>query len=162
MILRIGEDSFLVLSCSNRRSVPLVLGGAVECGTQARAFRMFAHSQNPRSVSERSTERYAVTTPSPLRPGQQLASTTCSTRIVVVRVPSEGVQEFACGGEAMIPAAPGRPSEPASGTGTLLGKRYVDAGDTVEVLCTSPGAGELSYAGVPMAVKSAQALPASD
>lgn len=123
---------------------------------------MFVHSSKPRSVSEQPKERYAVTTPSPLRPGQQLASTDCSTRVVIVRAPSEDAREIACGGTAMVPAAPGRPSGPATGTGTLLGKRYVDVDDTIEVLCTSPGSGELSYAGVPMVVKSAQALPASD
>lgn len=103
-----------------------------------------------------------MTTSSSLRPGQQLASTGCSTRIVVVRAPSEGAQEIACGGSPMVPAPPGRPTATSTDNQTVLGKRYVDADDTVEVLCTTPGAGGLSYAGVPMAIKSAQALPASD
>ncbi|MEE2035351.1 hypothetical protein [Rhodococcus chondri] len=99
----------------------------------------------------------------PLRPGIQLASTTCTTRVVVVRAPADGGQAIACGDAPMEPAPPGRPSAPPAGEAvTLLGKRYVNADDTVEVLCTSPGAGELSYDGAPMVVKSAQALPASD
>jgi hypothetical protein len=104
-----------------------------------------------------------MTTPTSLRPGVQLASTTCTTRVVVVRAPAEGDKVISCGGAPMEPAPPGRPSAPPAGEAvTFLGKRYVDAGDTVEVLCTSPGAGELSYDGAPMVVKSAQALPASD
>ncbi|MBD0321775.1 MAG: hypothetical protein ICV72_00110 [Aldersonia sp.] len=98
-----------------------------------------------------------------LRPGTQLASTVCTTRVVVVRAPSTSAPEIACGGEPMVAAPAGRPDtsgvkEPV----TLIGKRYVDADDTVELLCTAPGVGELSANGVPMTIKAAKALPASD
>jgi hypothetical protein len=58
--------------------------------------------------------------------------------------------------------SPPPPAPGAAGTGPLLGKRYVDGDGTVELLCTSPGTGELSCDGVPMTVKAATALPASD
>jgi hypothetical protein len=45
---------------------------------------------------------------------------------------------------------------------TLIGKRYVDATGTIELLCTSSGAGALSCDGAPMTVKAAKPLPASD
>jgi hypothetical protein len=63
----------------------------------------------------------------------------------------------------MIPADPTRPT-PAAGPAavTLLGKRYINTADTIELLCTSSGAGELCCDGVPMTVKSAKPLPASD
>jgi hypothetical protein len=44
---------------------------------------------------------------------------------------------------------------------TLIGKRYVDAADTVELLCTSSGAGVLTCDGAPMSIKAAKPLPAS-
>ena len=44
----------------------------------------------------------------------------------------------------------------------LMGKRYTDAADSVEILCTKPGPGALSLDGQPLEVKSAKALPASD
>jgi|ERR1017187_6123460 hypothetical protein len=104
----------------------------------------------------------------PLRPGDQLASTVCSTKVVVIRVPAERRPLIACGGHPMVPAA----SAPAAsaqrlpsgepGTSTLIGKRYVDATGTVELLCTSSGAGVLSCDGAAMAVKAAKPLPASD
>ncbi|GAA4994550.1 hypothetical protein GCM10023205_79190 [Yinghuangia aomiensis] len=100
--------------------------------------------------------------PPALRAGDQLACTTCTTRVVVLRPGSDGDQVVTCCGSALQPAAnrstPGAPD----GAGTVLGKRYVDAADTVELLCTFAGAGELDYGGEAMAVKAAKPLPASD
>jgi hypothetical protein len=98
-----------------------------------------------------------------LRPGDQLASTVCSTKVVVIRVPAGRRPLIACGGSPMVPAAaaqlpPAGPPDPA----TLIGKRYVDAAETVELLCTASGAGELTCDGAAMAVKAAKPLPASD
>jgi hypothetical protein len=110
-----------------------------------------------------------MTSPAPaLRPGDQLASTACTTRVAVIRAPAQGRPLIACGGEPMVPASSARPpasSGPSSnGTAaaTLIGKRYVDAAETVELLCTSSGAGVLSCDGAPMTVKAAKPLPASD
>ena len=100
---------------------------------------------------------------SALRPGDQLASTVCSTRVVVIRAPAKGSPLIACGGSPMVPAASAPPRPPGeTGVGTLLGKRYVDATEALELLCTSSGAGELTCDGVPMTIKAAKPLPASD
>jgi hypothetical protein len=99
----------------------------------------------------------------PLRVGDQLASTVCTTRVVVVRAPSDASPVVACGGNPMIPADSAPRTEPDQREATtLLGKRYVNADETVEVLCVSPGAGELSCDGAPMSLKAAKPLPASD
>jgi hypothetical protein len=102
-----------------------------------------------------------MTTPNP-RAGEQLASTVCAAKVVVVRAPAGGAA-LACGGSPMVPAGSAQPV-PASGgeAATLIGKRYVNADDTLEVLCTSSGTGELSCDGVPMTLKAAKPLPASD
>ena len=100
-----------------------------------------------------------------LRPGEQLASAVCSTRVIVVRVPAEGRPLITCGGRPMVPAAPApAPSSPAGAAdaATLIGKRYVDTAGTLEVLCTASGTGVLSCDGTPMTVKAAKPLPASD
>ena len=101
-----------------------------------------------------------------LRPGEQLASTAGTTRVVVVRAPAGERPLVACGGEPMVPAAgsPGKPSpepepEPAA---TLIGKRYVNEAGTVELLCTCSGSGVLTCDGAPMTIKAAKPLPASD
>jgi len=98
-----------------------------------------------------------------LRPGEQLASAVCTTRVVVVRAPAQGRPVITCGGSPMIPAAPGRPAPTAGADAvTLIGKRYVDAKEELELLCTFSGTGELCCDGVPMTHKAAKALPASD
>ena len=105
-----------------------------------------------------------MTTPAlNLRPGDQLASTVCTTRVVVVRVPADRSPLIECGGSPMVAATPGaKPAPPAPGAATLIGKRYVDATETVELLCTSSGTGALSCDGTEMVLKAAKPLPASD
>jgi hypothetical protein len=51
-------------------------------------------------------------------------------------------------------------NSPASGT--LIGKRYVNAAGDLELLCTKPGAGALAADGAPLAMKGAKPLPSSD
>jgi hypothetical protein len=98
-----------------------------------------------------------------LRPGDQLASTVCSTRVVVIRAPQDLTPLIECGGSPMVQAQPGgQPSPGGPGNATLIGKRYVDAAESVELLCTSSGTGALTCDGAPMTVKSAKPLPASD
>jgi hypothetical protein len=101
---------------------------------------------------------------SPLRPGDQLASTVCGTRVIVVRAPAGAEPEIACGGGPMVPAPAAKPAPPAAGAApaTLIGKRYVDGTGALELLCTNSGSGALTCDGVPMTVKTAKPLPASD
>lgn len=63
----------------------------------------------------------------------------------------------------MVPAASAGPAPPGQADAvTLMGKRYVDANETVELLCTFSGSGELNCDGAPMSLKAAKPLPASD
>ena len=97
-----------------------------------------------------------------LKPGLRLKSQVSEAEIVVIK--GSGDHELACGGVPVVgldePVAGGEPSD--GSVTILLGKRYTDAGDTVEVLCTKPGVGALSLDGEVLEVKSAKALPASD
>jgi hypothetical protein len=52
--------------------------------------------------------------------------------------------------------------EPAFAQGTQIGKRYVDAAGTLELLCVKHGQGSLSIGGVALQLKDAKPLPASD
>jgi len=97
------------------------------------------------------------------RPGDQLASTACTTKVVVVRMPADRSPLIECGGSPMVAATPGaKQAPPAAGAATLIGKRYVDATETVELLCTASGTGALSCDGTEMVLKTAKPLPASD
>ncbi|MFJ2667634.1 hypothetical protein ACIO14_25150 [Nocardia fluminea] len=97
-----------------------------------------------------------------LHPGEQLASTVCGTKVVVVRAPADRAPALACGGVDMVPAAEAPVVSPGGSAVTLIGKRYVNADESVELLCTAPGSGQLTCDGEPMTIKAAKALPASD
>ena len=94
-------------------------------------------------------------------PGTRLKSAACNTEVMVIRC-GEGTIE--CGGATMGEAKPAEPAELSAdhSNGTLMGKRYVDAGGTVELLCVKPGKGSLSVGGVALVTKDAKPLPASD
>ena len=66
----------------------------------------------------------------------------------------------------MIPVADARdesasPADPHT-NGTQMGKRYVTAGEELEVLCNKPGDGSLSLGDEPLELKGAKPLPSSD
>jgi hypothetical protein len=98
------------------------------------------------------------------RAGQQLVSAVDSTAVIVIRA-SAGEGTLTCGGVAM--AAPDEAvaavePDPSLMGGTLIGKRYVDEADTIQVLCTKAGSGTLALDGKPLLIQAAKPLPASD
>jgi hypothetical protein len=100
-----------------------------------------------------------------LKPGLRLKSAVCSTEVMVIRAPALEAL-LACGGTEMLSMSEAAPSGVAidsqHAAGTLIGKRYVDALDCVEVLCTRGGDGSLTLDGAAMTMKQAKALPSSD
>ncbi len=77
-----------------------------------------------------------------------------------------GEHELRCGGVDMIgptaPAPAGVQLDPAHAGETLIGKRYVNADESLELLCTKGGKGSLSLDGVALEIKQARQLPSSD
>lgn len=96
-----------------------------------------------------------------MKPGTKLKSVVCDTEVMVVRAGDAGIE---CGGLPMAEERPAerRPVNPAFAEGTKIGKRYVNAAGTVELLCVKPGQGSLSIAGQALKIKDAKPLPASD
>jgi hypothetical protein len=84
---------------------------------------------------------------------------------MVIRATAEPV-DLRCGGVAMIEANADAPAgaalDPGFASGSLIGKRYIDAADKIELLCTKGGQGSLSLAATAFDVKQAKALPSSD
>lgn len=100
-----------------------------------------------------------------LKAGARLKSTVCTTEVIVVKAPAGDV-EVTCGGASMLAGTEtvtdrGTPAADAAG-GTALGKRYVNADESLEILCTKAGEGSLGANGALLVLKEAKPLPASD
>jgi hypothetical protein len=93
-----------------------------------------------------------------LTTGARLRAGNSPVEVVVIKAPGGG--ELSVAGVAMAPDA--TPGTGADGEAVQLGKRYVDEGDTIEVLCVKPGPGPLLLDGAPLAIKEAKPLPSSD
>jgi hypothetical protein len=98
-----------------------------------------------------------------LKAGTRLKSQKGSTQVVVVRPPA-GEVELTCGGAPLVPVdAAGEPGAADSdGEPILLGKRYIDDGTGIELLCVTAGPGPLACDGRVMLAKGAKPLPSSD
>jgi hypothetical protein len=100
-----------------------------------------------------------------LKPGLRLKSAVCSTEVMVIRSP--GTQALiTCGGTEMLAVTEAVPAgaqlDAAHAGGSLIGKRYVDAAEALELLCTKGGEGSMSVDGGALSIKQAKALPSSD
>lgn len=99
-----------------------------------------------------------------VRPGLRFRSAVCETEVVIVRAGRDDVA-LECGGIAMVlgpGALLGEGPVPGLDAGSVLGKRYVDAGGVIEVLCVHAGKGSLAVAGDLLQLVSAKQLPSSD
>jgi hypothetical protein len=99
-----------------------------------------------------------------LKAGDRLRSAVSETELIVIKA-AGGDVTLTCGGLPLVRAGedgargqiqPGQEGE------VLLGKRYVDEEDSLELLCTKPGEGALAVDGHPLGLKSAKPLPSSD
>lgn len=96
-----------------------------------------------------------------MKPGTRLKSAADDTEVMVIR---SGTGAIECGGAPMAEAKPAAAAtlNPDFAAGSLMGKRYVDAAGTFELLCVKPGKGSLSVDGTLLFTKDAKPLPASD
>jgi len=96
-----------------------------------------------------------------MKAGSKLKSAVCDTEVMVIRAADVVVE---CGGAPMLEEKPASKGEinPAFAEGTKIGKRYVNAEGTIELLCTKGGQGSLSIGGVALQPKEAKPLPSSD
>ena len=96
-----------------------------------------------------------------MKAGSKLKSAVCDTEVMVIRAADVVVE---CGGAPMLDARPDSKGaiDPSFAEGTKMGKRYVDAAGTIELLCVKAGQGSLSIGGVALQPKEAKPLPSSD
>lgn len=96
-----------------------------------------------------------------MKPGTKLKSAVCDTEVMVIKGSNMVVE---CGGTPMSDTPPDVRAEVDMGfaEGTKMGKRYVSADGSVELLCVKPGKGSLSMGGAPLQIKDSKPLPSSD
>ena len=98
-----------------------------------------------------------------VKPGTRLKSVVCSGEAMVVKG-SDVV--LTCGGVPMIGAdedAPDNPqADPEHMYECLIGKRYVNAEETIELLCVKAGEGSFGVDGQMLMGKETKRLPSSD
>ncbi len=101
-----------------------------------------------------------------LKVGTRLKSAVCPAEVMVVAAPADQDVDVHCGGAAMLAPGQAVPAgvvlDGAASGGTALGKRYVNAEGTLELLCVKPGKGSLTAAGATLTLKEAKPLPSSD
>ena len=95
-----------------------------------------------------------------MKAGARFRSAVSDTQVMVIKAPA-GEYDLQCGGAPMI--GPNEAAQAGAPDGeTLIGKRYVNADESVELLCTKGGKGSLSLNGTPLEIKQAKQLPSSD
>jgi len=81
---------------------------------------------------------------------------------MALRVPAVEL-EISCGGAPMQVGDPAELGEMSGeNSGTMVGKRYTDAEETMEFLCTRGGDGSIAIEGYVIDIKAAKKLPSSD
>lgn len=97
--------------------------------------------------------------------GARFRSVVCKTEVIVLKGPGTPT-DLACGGAPMVPAGSEGGAagavDPQYRGGTKVGKRYGDADNTLELLCSKGGEGSLSIGNTPLGEKAVKPLPASD
>lgn len=100
-----------------------------------------------------------------MKPGARYRSAVCDAEVIVIKARQSSL-DIRCGGRPVVafdePLPEGLVATPAFSQGTLLGKRYTDDDEILELLCTKGGASSLSLGETPLRVKEAKPLPSSD
>lgn len=100
-----------------------------------------------------------------MKPGTRLKSVVCTGEAMVVKAP-EGDLELTCGGVAM--STESEVTVDSSNASSehmyecLIGKRYVNAEETIELLCVKAGEGSFGNEGQMLMGKETKKLPSSD
>ena len=98
-----------------------------------------------------------------IKVGQKLKSAVCAAEVMIIKPGSGG--SLTCGGASMLgpdETADGATADPDQMGGCLVGKRYVNEDQSLEVLCVKAGDGALALDGQVLNTKDAKKLPSSD
>ncbi len=95
-----------------------------------------------------------------LKTGSRLKSAVCDAEVMITKI-SAGTN-LACGGAPMSASPEPAEGDPDKMNGCLIGKRYINADETIEVLCVKSGDGSLYFEDEELMTKDTKKLPSSD
>ncbi len=95
-----------------------------------------------------------------LKPGTRLKSAVCDAEFMIIKA-GDG-DELACGGEAVSDSEERVEGNADKMNGCVIGKRYINAEETIEVLCVKSGEGSLYCNDEELMTKDTKKLPSSD
>lgn len=95
-----------------------------------------------------------------MKPGSRLKSGVCDAEVMIIKIGES--DNLTCGGVAMAESPEAAEGNPDQMHECLIGKRYVNAKETIEVLCVKSGQGSLYYDGEELMTKDTKKLPSSD
>jgi len=97
-----------------------------------------------------------------LKPGLRLKSAVCEAEVMVIKAAAGN--ELTCGGEALVEQVLEQKAaaNEAHMHGCVIGKRYVNEAQSIELLCIKSGEGSLYYNGDELMTKDTKKLPSSD
>lgn len=95
-----------------------------------------------------------------LKTGSRLKSAVCSAEVMITKI-GDGT-DLSCGGAPMSASPDAAEADPDKMNGCLIGKRYINADETIEVLCVKSGDGSLYFEGEELMTKDTKKLPSSD
>lgn len=95
-----------------------------------------------------------------LKPGTRLKSAVCDAEVMVIKAGES--DNLTCGGVAMGEAPEKTDGVEDQMNECLIGKRYINQEESIEILCVKSGAGSLYYDGEELMTKDTKKLPSSD
>jgi len=84
----------------------------------------------------------------------------CDAEVMIIKIGES--ENLTCGGVPMAENPGQAEGNPDQMHECLIGKRYVNADETIEVLCVKSGKGSLYYDGEELMTKDTKKLPSSD
>jgi hypothetical protein len=95
-----------------------------------------------------------------LKPGTRLKSTVCDAEFMIIKAGDS--DELSCGGAAFDESPDKKEGDADKMNGCVIGKRYINADETIEVLCVKTGEGSLYCNDEELMTKDTKKLPSSD
>ena len=95
-----------------------------------------------------------------LKPGTRLKSAVCDAEFMIIKAGDSDT--LTCGGVALDESSDRLEGESDKMNGCLIGKRYINANESIEVLCVKTGEGSLYCNDEELMTKDTKKLPSSD